>query len=1142
MSQHVQQQILRAFGWADRYELLEKIGAGAMGQVWRAREIATDHIVALKMLDPARTGDEQILARLEIEGETLTKLRSAGQHEHVVPILDFQVTESHACIVMEFIPGLSLKKWCDTQRLGLRERVGLVAQISRAAGWFHGLGVVHRDLKPANILVNAVTHQPVIVDFSIAKKNEGLTLTLTNEALGTAPYMAPEQFDRRQAPISPATDVYALGATLYELLTHVHPHPGDFAMLLRRHLDEVRPVAPSVLNPAIPKDLECVLLKALSSRVSDRYADGTALADELDRFLSGMPVKARPVSTAGYLVRQARRRPAFTSALVACAALGMFSWWNTHRLDQTRALGALEAEVARLLQEPGGTTGVTEALDGTLRELQRLDPVKATLLGGAATQSMIRRAEETLRQSYVTPDALNCMERETLPWLAERQPQEAARLEKLIPHKRDHWDSRFILRAPFTDHGKLLEVKNGGLSVRERHLFPSAAGDTSPVPVKLRQGMQASSRLSLNLCPRQEVFDHFRIRVEGGERTLDFDLYHGSKAPPEWRDLVSASQGNGIPILLVCSRNEQPEQARVFLKPVVNGGPDRDYDHPFGVTLSILPDHVDFSVLGKGGVRVEDLFSFANPARTNQITFFWPSDLGLREMSASGVKGLGRGNMMEVADGYLLYKNMAAALAVYEQAFGHPEYRLEARHKAALVHWLEGRPEAAFSLWEDVSHETDGLWRDLSLFRLWFHTVEKHGTSAASPRLKDFSSVIGSLSPRFRQLLTTRDRQMIIDRYSAVMTQTSPWRASPTLIADALKAFQLVDASAQDSAGRLALALHLKGMDEAAIQLLAKLDPAKLVGSETPRTETLLPALDHWSRISPSEKAPPLLQALRAWRKARPAAPEFRFLDDVEQSRQAFRQNRLDDARRLLEPASLWERVALHVLLPGRLTKAALHHLDGQTAQALEEGRKASDALRNTQDLTSAERLDLAALSVLTRTWTSESTRTLLGPFFSSSVDATDIPALESALHSGVLGSARLVQELNSLIDTPEAALLLRHHASRQLNARQLFQQWGVLFMKCLFVSCLDTSLAETSATRLRQISGTVMQSWTDFTQTRASLDTFLLHFIQAPESSQTTALSLPPALTSSVSDLHWLLTCRYQTLGRRTSPPHSPK
>lgn len=369
--------LLAPFGWDQRFEVLEKIGAGAMGQVWRAREIAIDRIVALKMIDPARTGDEQILARLEIEGETLTKLRDAGAHDHVVPILDFKVTDSHACLVMEFIPGLNLKKWCSTHQLSLLDRVRLITQVARASGWFHDLGIIHRDLKPANILVHAVTHQPVIVDFSIAKQDEGITLTLTNEALGTAPYMAPEQFDKKRGPISPASDVFALGATLYELLTQVHPHPGDFTQIMQRLADEVRPAPPSALNPEVPKDLESVILKALSHRPSDRYADGAELADDLERFLAGEPVTARPISTVAHLVRRARRKPALTAALAACLALALVAGWGIHLAGKERHQRAVEARLAEAMSASDWTRSAIQGAEASLAALAIEDPSKA---------------------------------------------------------------------------------------------------------------------------------------------------------------------------------------------------------------------------------------------------------------------------------------------------------------------------------------------------------------------------------------------------------------------------------------------------------------------------------------------------------------------------------------------------------------------------------------------------------------------------------------------------------------------------------------------------------------------------------------------------------------------------------------------
>ena len=417
---------LTPFGWQDRFEVLEKIGAGAMGQVWRAREIGScgrkpvedaaratspdhrraaaatqDRIVALKVIDPARTGDEQTLARLEIEGETLTKLRDAGAHDNVVPILDFKVTDSHACLVMEFIPGLNLKKWCSTHQLGLKDRVHLMAQIARAAGWFHGLGVVHRDLKPANILVNAVTHQPVIVDFSIAKQDEGLTLTLTNEALGTAPYMAPEQFDRSRGDISPAADVYALGATLYELLTQVHPHPGDLPQIVRRHADEVRPAPPSALNPEVPRDLESIILKALSHRPTDRYADGTALAADLDRFLTGEPVEARPLPLVTRIVRRARQKPALATALAACVALGAFALWNVKHEAAQRERFALESQLTSAMQQEAWSDSSLSAAESTLSAMARHDASLATTLRHRLQQDVVHDIETRLQQPHL---------------------------------------------------------------------------------------------------------------------------------------------------------------------------------------------------------------------------------------------------------------------------------------------------------------------------------------------------------------------------------------------------------------------------------------------------------------------------------------------------------------------------------------------------------------------------------------------------------------------------------------------------------------------------------------------------------------------------------------------------------------------
>ncbi|MBK8093150.1 MAG: serine/threonine protein kinase [Verrucomicrobiaceae bacterium] len=291
-----------------------------------------------------------------------------------------------------------------------------MAQIARAAGWFHGLGIVHRDLKPANILVHATSQQPVIVDFSIAKVEDTLTLTLTNEALGTAPYMAPEQFDKRRGPITPSTDVYALGATLYELLTQVHPHPGEFTVIIQRHNDEVRPAPPSALNPAVPRDLECILLKALSHQPLDRYTDGTALADDLDRFLAGEPVKARPLSLATRIVRHARRKPALTAALAACLVLGGIALWNGQRQAAQRQRFDLETQLTTAMQYEHWSKSSLSDAEATLAALAQHDATLATTLRQHHQQDVVHDIEARLQQPHLL-EADFIWLRNTAEWL-----------------------------------------------------------------------------------------------------------------------------------------------------------------------------------------------------------------------------------------------------------------------------------------------------------------------------------------------------------------------------------------------------------------------------------------------------------------------------------------------------------------------------------------------------------------------------------------------------------------------------------------------------------------------------------------------------------------------------------------------------
>jgi predicted Ser/Thr protein kinase len=615
--------LLHALGWAERFELLDCIGSGAMGQVWRARERDSEKIVALKMLDPARAGDEQTLARLDIEAATLMKLREAGSHANVVPILDFKLTDSQACLVMEFIPGLNLKKWCEAHRLGLRERVRLIAQVARASGWFHALGIVHRDLKPANILVNAVTHQPVIVDFSIAKLDDSLPITLTNEALGTAPYMAPEQIDRRRGGITPATDVYALGATLYELLTQVHPHPGDLTQVVRRHAEEVRPAPLTALNPEVARDLECICLKTLSYRPEDRYADGGALAEDLERFLAGEPVKARPISRLTHLGRQARRKPALTSALAVCVALGGFVLWNYPRQVAQRERFALQTRLTTAMQATVWNPQSLREAEATLAALEEHNAPLAGQVRERLHHDIVRDMESRLQQNHLLDEDFEWL-RTTVTWLESRSPAQAGRLRGLITERLGRWETQIELRGPLADLQGVfprsrVEAKNG-------LLYPVYEGDNGKIPaLVVTETVSVPVEASCTFVGEAEAFHHIAMEVAHENSRVSLALYKAKHAP---RAVLDSLRGRPL----------EPQSHVLFIvhkrdfKHAIHIPDTRLLEQPFRMTLRLEREWAEADINGRWRLRLDSPFALGSVEAKNYFRISWPRNVGLKEL------------------------------------------------------------------------------------------------------------------------------------------------------------------------------------------------------------------------------------------------------------------------------------------------------------------------------------------------------------------------------------------------------------------------------------------------------------------------------------------------------------------------------
>ena len=271
------------------YEILEELGHGGMGVVYRARQRSADRIVALKVIRPDRLEGLSPEHRQEAFDRFLREARAAAQleHDHIVTVYEVGMFEGRPYYSMRYVRGQSLATLCGDQPIDDRRAAEFLESVTRAVAEAHRYGILHRDLKPSNILVDSASGRALVSDFGLAKLSEGGgDMTLSGEVFGSPPYMSPEQA-RDSARATTASDVYSLGATFYHLLTGRPPfRASSFGETLRQVLEE-DPQPPRRLNPAVNRDLETICLRCLEKDPSKRYASATALAEDLRRYLDG---------------------------------------------------------------------------------------------------------------------------------------------------------------------------------------------------------------------------------------------------------------------------------------------------------------------------------------------------------------------------------------------------------------------------------------------------------------------------------------------------------------------------------------------------------------------------------------------------------------------------------------------------------------------------------------------------------------------------------------------------------------------------------------------------------------------------------------------------------------------------------------
>src|SRR6266487_3009893 len=357
------------------YELLEVIGRGGQGVVYRAHQKSLNRTVALKVIGLGHWATEAHLKRFRREAEAAASL----DHPGIVPIYEVGERDGSCYFSMKLIEGGQLDEVVRREPMPIRRAVELISKLARAVHYAHEHGILHRDIKPGNILLDQ-KGEPHLTDFGLARLVETeSTVTHTMEVLGTPSYMAPEQAKGDNAAVSNATDVYGLGAVLYQLLTGHPPFAGGTTYETIKLLLDTEPRQPRVLNPKIDRDLSTICLKCLEKDPKRRYSSALALAEDLERWLKHEPILARHTGIITRGKKWVRRNPTsalLAASLVALAAAAGWIVWKSEFVRPPVTTGIAVLPFENLSDEKEHTYFADGVQDDILTKLAKVADLK----------------------------------------------------------------------------------------------------------------------------------------------------------------------------------------------------------------------------------------------------------------------------------------------------------------------------------------------------------------------------------------------------------------------------------------------------------------------------------------------------------------------------------------------------------------------------------------------------------------------------------------------------------------------------------------------------------------------------------------------------------------------------------------------
>jgi TolB-like protein/Tfp pilus assembly protein PilF len=385
------------------YELVEEIGHGGQGSVYRARQKGLNRIVALKIIGIGRWATKAHLKRFRLEAEAAASL----DHPCIVPIYEIGESDGSCYFSMKLVEGGQLDQIVKRDPMPMGRAAELIAKLGRTVHYAHEHGIVHRDIKPGNILLDA-KGEPHLTDFGLARLAETESdVTRTVDVLGTPSYMAPEQARGNKAEITIASDVYGLGAVLYHLLTGHPPFAGGTTYETVRLVLDTEPRQPRLLNPKMDRDLSTICLKCLDKDPQRRYDSALALAEDLERWLRHEPIQARRVGALTRGQKWVRRKPAIAAVVALSLALAAAVGWNVWkseliRVPPTTGIAVLPFEnLSNDREDTSFADGVQDDLLTKLAKIADLKVISRTSVMQYRGKQNVRDIGNALRVSHV---------------------------------------------------------------------------------------------------------------------------------------------------------------------------------------------------------------------------------------------------------------------------------------------------------------------------------------------------------------------------------------------------------------------------------------------------------------------------------------------------------------------------------------------------------------------------------------------------------------------------------------------------------------------------------------------------------------------------------------------------------------------